>query len=107
MIFMFDDNILRQDGSSAISFWAQCYIVQTILILVVTLKCLTIHERFTILSLITCILSLAIYAVFMLAIDYIFLSFESSILIISEMPNCYLLILFGVVASILPDYVVY
>ncbi|ORX56555.1 phospholipid-translocating P-type ATPase [Piromyces finnis] len=107
MIFMFDDNILRQDGSSAISFWAQCYIIQTILILVVTLKSITIHERFTILSLITTILSLVIYFVFMLAIDYIFLYFESSILVISEMPNYFLIILFGVITSILPDYIVY
>ncbi|ORX77479.1 phospholipid-translocating P-type ATPase, partial [Anaeromyces robustus] len=107
MLFMFDDNILRHDGSSAVSFWAQCYIIQTILILVVTIKCCIIHERFTILSLITCILSLAIYIVFALAIDYIFLSFESSILVISSMPDCYLIILFGIVASILPDYAVY
>jgi len=107
MIFMFDDVILRQDGSSSVSFWAQCYIIQTILILVVTLKCISIHERFTILSLIMCILSLSVYFVFLLIIDYLFLNFESSILVISNMPNCFLIILFGVVTALLPDYVVY
>jgi len=107
MIFLFNDNILRQDGSSSVSFWAQCYIIEIILILTVTIKCISIHERFTILSLIVSILSLSIFFVFILIIDYLFLSLEASISVISDMPNCFLIILFSVVTSLLPDYVVY
>jgi len=105
--FTFNDSILKNDGKSYVTgYWAQCYIIETIVLITVLVKAIMVTEWLTLFTYVGIGSMVIFHILLMIGVNYLYYNDEGSIFLIFQAPSILLIFLFMLVVNLLPDFAI-